>query len=256
MGYVDVRNPFNPKQVYRVSLLPEDVKCWVWWSKDFGPFIKCYHQNRPLFNQYKAHYFHFTINSPSELEPNVTISLEERFEQLKWLIKTFGKLAVNFRFDPIVFYKKGKKIHDNLTHFEYIIETISSLGLEEMIFSFVTIYPKVKKRMIARGKHPVTLSFQEKKEIVIKLLPTCKKHDVVMKACCQPDLLRISGIEQACCIDATKIEALAGETIPKIRDTGQRKNCNCHKSKDIGGYTGIFKCKHDCDYCYASPSRK
>ena len=31
LGYVDVVNPFNRNQVYRVSLRPDDVKCWVWW---------------------------------------------------------------------------------------------------------------------------------------------------------------------------------------------------------------------------------
>lgn len=31
-GYVDVINPFNRKQISRISLNPENVKCWVWWS--------------------------------------------------------------------------------------------------------------------------------------------------------------------------------------------------------------------------------
>jgi hypothetical protein len=30
IGYVDVVNPFNRKQVSRVSLKSEDIKCWVW----------------------------------------------------------------------------------------------------------------------------------------------------------------------------------------------------------------------------------
>ncbi len=30
IGYVDVVNPFNRKQVSRVSLKPKDVRCWVW----------------------------------------------------------------------------------------------------------------------------------------------------------------------------------------------------------------------------------
>jgi len=30
IGYVDVPNPFYPSQIARVSLKPEDVKCWVW----------------------------------------------------------------------------------------------------------------------------------------------------------------------------------------------------------------------------------
>ena len=29
-GYVDVTNPFYPSQISRVSLKPEDVKCWMW----------------------------------------------------------------------------------------------------------------------------------------------------------------------------------------------------------------------------------
>ena len=39
-GYVDVVNPFNRKQVSRISLDPLDVKCWVWWSKDFRDWIE------------------------------------------------------------------------------------------------------------------------------------------------------------------------------------------------------------------------
>jgi DNA repair photolyase len=52
------------------------------------------------------------------------------------------------------------------------------------------------------------------------------------------------------------IEKIVGESIAKIKDTGQRDSCGCFKSKDIGGYTGIFRCKHNCDYCYASPAKK
>lgn len=77
-----------------------------------------------------------------------------------------------------------------------------------------------------------------------------------MKACCQPDLLEIEGIEQAHCIDAYKIETIIKEAIPKVKDLGQRKGCGCFKSKDIGGYSGFFRCKHNCDYCYASPAKR
>ncbi len=258
IGHVDVVNPFNRKQISRVSLKPNDVKFWVFWSKNFEEFIKSYKMNEPLFKLYKGYSFQFTINSPSELESNVKISLEDRFTQLKWLINKFGLLSVNFRFDPIVLYKtkNSMKIKSNLNKFDYIIENISKLGLDEMIFSFATIYPKVKKRMISRGKIPINLTFEKKKEIVNRLKKTCNRYDVKMKACCQPDLLKIEGIEQAHCIDAYKIEKIVGEPIPKARDTGQRKYCGCSKSKDIGGYTGIFRCKHNCDYCYASPAKK
>ena len=258
IGYVDVVNPFNRKQVSRVSLKPEDVRCWVWWSKNFKAWIKTYEKNKQIFKSYKGHYFQFTINSPSELEQNLDISLEERFDQLKWIIDEFGLTSVSFRFDPIIIYKKKdeNRIRSNLDKFEYIIEKVSALGLKEMIFSFATIYTKVNNRMKARGFIPLDPPFSKKKEILNKLLEICNKHEMQMKACCQPDLLEINGIEQAHCVDANKIEQIIGEKISKVKDTGQRKGCGCFKSKDIGGYTGIFRCKHNCDYCYASPAKK
>jgi hypothetical protein len=257
-GYVDVVNPFNLNQISRVSLDPEIVKCWVWWSKNFEDWITNYQEKEEIFRSYSGHYFQFTINSPSELENNLKISLDDRFNQLEWLIKTFGHLAVNYRFDPIVLYKKEKssKIESNLDKFEYIIERVSSLGIKEVIFSFATIYSKVLNRMKARRKVPIELSFKKKKEITLKLIKICEKNNIQLKACCQPDLLKIKGIDQAHCIDVYKIEKIIQENLPKIKDTGQRKECGCFKSKDIGGYTGIFRCKHNCDYCYASPSQR
>ena len=257
-GFVDVVNPFNRKQVNRVSLNPNDVRCFVWWSKNFGEWINAYNNNRDLFDSYRGHTFQFTINSPSELEKYITVSLDERFKQLEWLVKEFGLSAINYRYDPIIFYKKKSSniILNNLGKFKLIIEKVSNIGIREMIFSFATFYSKVKNRMNARGYIPIDPSLEKKKEILSELKQICNNMDIQMKACCQPNLLEIEGIEQAHCIDAYKIEQLINEKIPKIRDTGQRKDCGCFKSKDIEGYSGIFRCKHNCDYCYASPAKR
>ena len=256
-GYVDVINPFNRKQISRVSLLPEDVKCWVWWSKNFEDWIKYYEKYPQVFKSYKGHYFQFTINSPSELEQNIKISLDKRFSQLEWLINEFGSNAISFRFDPIILYKRKdeKRVKSNLDKFEYIIENVSALGLKEMIFSFATFYSKVNNRLVKRGCIPVDPPLNKKMEILTKLLGICDKHEIEMRACCQPDLIEKMGIKQAHCIDTYKIERLIREKIKKIKDTSQRKGCGCFKSKDIGGYSGIFRCRHNCAYCYASPAK-
>ncbi len=257
-GYVDVANPFNRKQVTRVSLNPKDVKCIVWWSKNFEEWIRVYKNNRNLFKSFKGHSFQFTINSPSQLEKNLKISLGKRFEQLEWLIKEFSLSAVNYRFDPIIFYKvqDSNQIKNNLDKFKSIIEKVANKGITEIIFSFATIYSKVNNRMNARGYIPIDPALEKKREILEILMKICLEFNLQMKACCQPDLLEIEGIEQAHCIDAFKIEKLINEKIPKIKDTGQRTDCGCFKSKDIGGYTGIFRCRHNCDYCYASPVKR
>ncbi|GAG92822.1 unnamed protein product, partial [marine sediment metagenome] len=248
IGYVDVVNPFNQKQVSRISLNNNDVKCWVWWSKNFKKWIKFYENHPEMFKSYKGHYFQFTINSPSDLEQNLKISLEERFSQLSWLINEFGLNAISFRFDPIILYKKRdrKEIRSNLSKFEYIVENVSALGMRQLTFSFATMYAKVNNRMQKRGYIPVDPPIAKKKEILESLLDICDKYNMQMEACCQPDLIDGKKIKQAHCIDANKIENLIREKIPKIKDTGQRKACGCFKSKDIGGYSGIFKCKHNC----------
>ena len=124
-----------------------------------------------------------------------------------------------------------------------------------MIFSFATIYAKVNNRMRKRGFIPVDPSLSKKKEILKIIIEICEKYKVRLEACCQPDLTDNSVIKQAHCIDANKIERLVGEKVQKAKDTGQRKGCGCFKSKDIGGYSGIFRCRHNCAYCYASPAK-
>ncbi|MBN1799859.1 MAG: DUF1848 family protein [Candidatus Lokiarchaeota archaeon] len=257
-GFVDVVNPFNKKQVSRISLQSEDVKCWVFWSKDYKNFIKYYKSNASLFDKYDGIYFQFTINSPSEMESLMLSPLDIRLEQLEWLIREFGIDAVSYRFDPIVIYKKkgSDKILSNLDKFEYIIDKVAKMGVEEMIFSFCTLYPKVIKRMKARGKCPINLDLTQKRNILSKLLEITNKYGVRMKACCQPELLDINTIKQAHCIDAKRIEKITGNKIVQKKDTGQRSDCGCTVSRDIGGYEGIFRCKHNCDYCYASPIKK
>ncbi|MHA2089128.1 MAG: DUF1848 family protein, partial [Promethearchaeota archaeon] len=163
-GYVDVVNPFNRRQVNRISLNPKDVKCFVWWSKNFNEWIKKYESHRDIFNSYKGHSFQFTINSPSELEKNIEIPLNERFNQLEWLIEKFSPTAVNYRYDPIIFYKKvgSNQIKHNLDKFKSIIERVADLGIKDVIFSFATIYPKVNNRMKSRGFIPINLTIKKK----------------------------------------------------------------------------------------------
>ena len=39
-GYCLVRNPFNPKQVSRISLQKKDVDAFVFWTRNARPFLK------------------------------------------------------------------------------------------------------------------------------------------------------------------------------------------------------------------------
>ena len=38
-GFLDVRNPFNARQISRISLSPEVVDCIVFWTKNPAPML-------------------------------------------------------------------------------------------------------------------------------------------------------------------------------------------------------------------------
>jgi hypothetical protein len=260
-GFVEVINPFNRNQISYISLNPEDARLICWWSKDFRDWIKKYNENYELFRKFH-HLFNFTINSPSELENGLKSSLENRIKQLKWLVDTFGPVHVQYRFDPIVHYKKisnqksNGEILDNLDKFEYLISKVSDFGVKETIFSFVTAYSKVRKRMIRRGNEILELNLVEKKKILTRLIDICRSYGVSLHACCQPELVGFKGIKQAHCINGDKISEILSVSNKFLKDKGQRDSCGCVKSRDIGGYTGMFRCAFNCAYCYANPAKK
>jgi len=74
-GYCTVPNPFNPKQISEVPLLPEDIEAVVFWSKNPEPIIRFVDELESLGYVY---YFLFTLNDyPSSLEPELP-DLERR----------------------------------------------------------------------------------------------------------------------------------------------------------------------------------
>jgi len=247
--YIDVKNPYSQKSS-RVSLDKKDVKCICWWSKDYGKWIKIYEENNILFSGFK-HYFNFTINGTNELEKGVKTTLDERLKQLKYLTKTFGVNAISYRFDPIVYYKKKNddSIYNNLEHFKYIVKYIAKLGIKEIIFAFCLGYPNVVKRMKKMNKELIILNINEQKKIMDKLLKITDKYGIIMKTCCNNELIGYKNIISSACIDKNKIEKITKKRFKLKRDSGQRKQCNCVQSRDIGDYD--MNCKHECAYCYA-----
>ena len=83
-GRFNVVNPYNQK-TYQIPATPEEVHSIVFWSKNFGLFLR--HRYGEWLNQKRYRlFFNFTINSPHpRLEPKVP-SLEDRLQQLAQLL--------------------------------------------------------------------------------------------------------------------------------------------------------------------------
>ncbi len=258
MGCFDVVNPYN-RHVSIVPAEPDKVHTILFWSKNFGPFIKNEFGEKLREKGYNL-YFNFTINSRDPLlEPNVP-TLEKRISQLEYLCKNFGAGSISWRFDPVCFYKtKDGKIHDNLHDFNYISSKVSRHGIKRCITSFMDDYLKIRKRTAKiPGFAFIDPSFETKSEIVLKMKDELSDKNISLHTCCEKELLSIlpenSGITKSSCVPNNLFTELFGGHLSLGKDFGQRiKNgCGCKVSADIGSYS-LHPCYHNCLFCYANP---
>ena len=237
-----------------ISLDPNDAKCIVWWSKDYSNWLIEYKKNPQIFNQYK-HMFNFTITGGDELETGVKSTLKERLEQLKELSEIFGARTIKYRFDPIVLYMDAKtgERKDNMKNFKKIIKYVSECGVKEVIIAFCLPYPKVTARMKRNGKILIKPSEEEQTEILNGMVEFTKKYGMTISSCCN-DSIQNENINPSKCVDGDRIEKILKKKLTQNKkDKGQRQECNCVISKDIGSYE--LRCKHNCMYCYATPDK-
>ena len=77
-------------------------------------------------------------------------------------------------------------------------------------------------------------------------------HGLRLLACCDPSLVE-AGAEPAHCIDGELLTRLHPRGLPTElgKDKGQRPQCGCTPSVDIGSYRQ--RCPDGCRYCYANP---
>ena len=87
----------------------------------------------------------------------------------------------------------------------------------------------------------------EKRALVAGLAGIAARHGMKLTACSQPG----RGAQLARCIDAERLGDVAGRPIP-ARTKGNRPNCLCAESRDIGAYDS---CAMGCGYCYAVRDR-
>lgn len=265
-GYIDVLNPYTHSKK-RVQLDPNSISIIMWWSKNYRNWINEFLGNIAFWSQY-VHCFQFTINSDSELEPNLDIKLPEKLKQLEWLVNRFGVDCMNVRVDPIVFYEnigiKMKHIPsktnitwNNLGDFEKIVKKCSELNIPFINTSLCIPYPKVVKRMKKLGfiLRMESISKAEKNLWVNYMVDICDKYGVELRACADSELPKInSRIQKAKCVDGKQLSELLETyetgTIISTKSTPTRTGCKCTWSIDIGEY---LSCRHGCAYCYAHP---
>jgi hypothetical protein len=257
-GFFEVVNPFN-QRVSVVPATPDRVHAIVFWSKNFRPFIGRA-DDRQLSKLGYHLFFNFTINSENpDLEPNVP-PLSERLDQLEYLSKQYGAETVNWRFDPICFYRTGPgALRDNLKDFTVVAERAAELKISRCITSFMDHYPKIRRRLSTRpGFEFVDPPLLQKLETILDMEAQLEALNIRLFTCCEKDIIAAlpasSSVAPSSCIPNDLLVKIYPGRLSLGKDSGQRvkAGCGCKVSADIGSYRRQ-PCYHNCLFCYANP---
>ena len=249
-GAVDVPQPYTGKSK-QVSLQPEDVHTLVLWSKDFRPLLHDVAGVRQALTRYDQLYCHLTVTGlgGTPLEPGIA-AWQEVMAQLPALIEWTGDARrISLRYDPIVHWYDGQEVRSNLSFAEPILRQASKTGITVVRFSFATLYGKVSKRKGWRWHDPPQ---EQKLEMTQRLVALSNSLGLTLYSCSQSNLVQ-AGVAISRCIDGELLSALHPRGLPAetAKDPGQRKECGCTVSVDIGSYE--MRCPNGCRYCYANP---
>ena len=119
----------------------------------------------------------------------------------------------------------------------------------------VGVLPLTEARNMAAAARSFGLAWEDpeaewKRALAADLADVAARHGMALRICAQPQYLA-GKAEEARCIDAERLSRVAGRTIT-ARRKGNRPDCACFASRDIGEYD---TCPMGCVYCYAVRTR-
>ena len=223
-GFVLLKNPYNPLQVGRVTLAPDKVDGFVFWTKNATPMLPRIHE----LDAFK-YYFQFTITFYGrDVEKNIPDKKEIVIPAFKKIEK--GKAI--WRYDPIFLNEKYTWDY-HIRAFTQIAESLEGYTTKAVI-SFVDSYRTVDLKLLKIQ----ALTVEQQKELAQQLSEIAEQHGIKLFSCAEE-----LGLLYSACVDG-KIFG-----VDKPKDRNQRGLCQCVESVDIGAYS---TCENGCAYCYAN----
>ena len=248
-GYAVYENPYNRKPV-RVSLEPKDVDGVVFWTRNPRPFMKIggfdwlTDRGVPWYIQ-MTHVGYRPSRLGKDLEPHGLDSVDAKVA-MQEVADRYGHGRINWRYDPIVFTDNyGYYWHKG--HFDWLCRMFRHY-VDEVTISYVELYRKSQLKMDQMGITYAGLQPNEEqmKSMTAELEHIADGYGLALSVCSQKKAIG-GAAKAAACVDASRLSAIAGRRIVAEKK-GNRPDCGCAKSRDIGAYD---TCLNGCGYCYA-----
>ena len=245
-GFAGWVNPFGGQR-HLVSLRREDVAAFVFWSKNYRPFLPVLARLRERGD---VAVFHYTITGLPALLERHAVATDDAIDSLLELSGRYGADRVYWRYDPIILSPLTPAAH-HLAQFAALCARLRG-RVERCYVSFACRYGKVERSFQRleqeHGLHVSDPAPAERLALARQLAAIAAAHGIDLHSCCGDDLVG-DGIQKGRCIDGAQLARLCGLARPLGPPRPTRPGCGCAAAADIGAYD---TCPHGCVYCYAN----
>ena len=240
-GFVDVRNPFYPKQISRIYF--KEVDLILFCTKNPIPILDKLEKIKiPMI-------FHITITPyKKEIEPNVA-NKKEIIKAIQKLSQIIGNDQIYIRYDPI-FLSEEYSIEYHIKAFHKLCTLLNGY-VKHIIISFLDEYKNVKKnKSILKYREFTKEDYQQ---IGFHFSRIAALNGMTIQTCFEENTLEEYGFLKVSCLSHELVFRLTGKANFKSWKARGKGNCHCVEMIDIGEYN---TCSHFCKYCYANYNEK
>ena len=238
VGFVLVRNPYNPRSVTRYRLSPDVVDLIGFCTKNPAPMLPHMERLRPY-----GQYWFVTITPYGKaVEPGVP-DKRDVLDSFRRLSDTVGADSMGWRYDP-VFISDEYPAERHIRAFEYMAETLSGYT-HTAVISFIDLYEKTKRNF------PEVRQVTAEQRLLLgkAFVEIGRQKAMTNRTCGEGNELAAFGADCSGCMTAAVYEQVLHCRLKIPKTAPARKECACFLGGDIGAYN---TCGHLCRYCYAN----
>jgi hypothetical protein len=163
------------------------------------------------------------------------------------LSEKVGINSICWRYDPILIDDTWT-VDRHIEAFSYMAATLSGFT-SVCVISFIDLYEKVKRNYPSARAVPLSTQLS----LTEALVRIGRKYDMVIKPCGEDKILETAGADCSGCMTVRTFEEAIGCNLIVPPNPGNRKECSCYITGDIGAYN---TCGHLCRYCYANAEKE
>jgi hypothetical protein len=181
------------------------------------------------------------------------VDADRAVAHMKELRARFGPRVAVWRYDTVVFSSLTPPAFHR-QNFQRLASALEGTT-DEVIISFAQIYKKTRRNMEWAARE-FGFAWEDpadsvKYELAGELAEIARQYGMQLAICSQKAYLA-PGAAEARCVDIQRLSDVAGRPV-MARLKGNRPECGCFASRDIGEYD---TCPHGCVYCYAVMNRE